>query len=582
VTEKDQTVIPPLNGGGGNGLSGRLEAFDGFTGAEDRPAEFAPGLVSFGFIKAAIRRGAWFWRVTAIIGFLAGFGMYVATPHAYQASTSLLLTTGPYEEIYTAAADDQAIAQSHAVATLAMHKLGMAQSVDSFLGAYKVTILTNRVLLITASAPSSTQAEHRASAVAAAYLQFRANELETEQELMLGSINQQINQVTQNVKSITTQISQLSAQPSSPAQQSQLSNLRAERSQATTTLTNLESTLNGDRTTTTPATTAAAKGSVVLDAAAPLPHSRLKPLLLYAVIGLIVGLALGMSILVFRALVSDRLRWRGDVAQALGAPVKLSVGTMRVNRGLPVRRGLAAARDADVRRVAAHLGRAVQGTPRDFGTLAVVPVDDPQPAAQSLVSLAVSCAQQGMKVVLADLASGAPTARLLGATNPGVSVVSGHDARLVIAVPEPDDVVPAGPLGRATAEAERSPFTEAVAAACASADVLLTLAALDPSLGGDHLSTWATDAVAVVTAGRSSWEKIEAVGEMIRLSGTRLVSAVLVGADNTDESLGLTPTPQAGRDAQVMEHGSAVNGFIVAFGEGQGSHRPATGDPRIG
>ena len=48
-------------------------------------------------------------------------------------------------------------------------------------------------------------------------------------------------------------------------------------------------------------------------------------------------------------------------------------------------------------------------------------------------------------------------------------------------------------------------------------------------------------AVAVVTAGRSSWTKINAVGEMIRLAGTRLVSAVLVGADKTDDSLGVVP-----------------------------------------
>ena len=39
------------------------------------------------------------------------------------------------------------------------------------------------------------------------------------------------------------------------------------------------------------------------------------------------GLVLGMGIVVIQALVSDRLRRRDDIAQALGAPVKLSVGT---------------------------------------------------------------------------------------------------------------------------------------------------------------------------------------------------------------------------------------------------------------
>ena len=47
-------------------------------------------------------------------------------------------------------------------------------------------------------------------------------------------------------------------------------------------------------------------------------------------------------------------------------------------------------------------------------------------------------------------------------------------------------------------------------------------------------------AVAVITTGRSSWTTVSAVGEMVRRSGTRLESAVLIGADNTDESLGVT------------------------------------------
>jgi hypothetical protein len=46
-----------------------------------------------------------------------------------------------------------------------------------------------------------------------------------------------------------------------------------------------------------------------------------------------------------------------------------------------------------------------------------------------------------------------------------------------------------------------------------------------------------------VSAGQSSAAKIHAVGEMIRLAGIRLDSVVLIGADKSDESLGLTPRP---------------------------------------
>jgi hypothetical protein len=95
---------------------------------------------------------------------------------------------------------------------------------------------------------------------------------------------------------------------------------------------------------------------------------------------------------------------------------------------------------------------------------------------------------------------------------------------------------------------------------------VLTLIPLDPSVGGDHLATWAADAVVVVTAARSSWTKIHAIGEMVRLSGTRLALALLIGADKTDESLGVTPASVAARDGdgtqgtQADEEGSFAGG----------------------
>ena len=91
--------------------------------------------------------------------------------------------------------------------------------------------------------------------------------------------------------------------------------------------------------------------------------------------------------------------------------------------------------------------------------------------------------------------------------------------------------------------AQPTQANDALTHACASADLLLTLATLDPAFGGDHLATWATDVVAVVTAGQSSAVKIHAAGEMIRLAGTRLDSVVLLDADKDDESLGAIQAP---------------------------------------
>ena len=212
--------------------------------------------------------------------------------------------------------------------------------------------------------------------------------------------------------------------------------------------------------------------------------------------------------------------------------------------GLLGRRGLAAAESGEVRRIVAHLRGVVPLSSERAAALAVVAVDWADVAALSVVSLAVSVAAEGKRVVLADLCGSAPAAALVGVKKPGVRGVTVKGAQLVVAVPARDGVAPVGPLRRGPAAGLQRPSRE-LAAACESADLVLTLARLDPSIGGDHMATWASDAVVMVTAGQSSWTKIHAVGEMIRLAGMRLASAVLVGADKTDESLGVTPTPPA-------------------------------------
>ena len=505
--------------------------------------------MSLAFIKAAIRRGARFWCATAALGFLIGFGLTVWHPTPYQASTSVLLTYGPYENPVLAAGDAQAIAQSRAVAGLAVRSLGLKESSSSFLATYLITPVSDRVLVITASAPSSNEAVSWANATAAAFLRFRAGQLQTQQELALGSLDQQISQAKGAVSTISKQIRLVSAQPASPQRQAKLGQLEAQRSQSASALSALLQQAAG-RGQIISATTLAVKDSKVLDTAVPLKFTGKKHRILYSAVGLIMGLALGMGIVVVRALAFDRLRRRDDVAYALGAPVRLSVGTVRLRRWLPGRHGLAAARLASVRRIVAFLRTATPAPAQGAAALAVIPSDDPQVAAVSVVSLALSFAQEGRRVVLADLVSGAPAAGLVGSKKPGVQEVRVQDAHLVVAVPEPGDVVPVGPRHHGSERADQ-PTHRKLVAASASADLLLTLVTLDPSLGGEHLPTWADDAVVFLTAGRSSATRIHAVGEMIRLAGIASLSAVLVGADKDDDSLGVSYAPGSSASAGI-------------------------------
>jgi len=544
------------------------------TDVEDQSPDFNAGMASLGFIRAAIRRSARFCLVMAAAGLVIGAAVYLASPPAYQASTTLYLTVGPEATPGTAIANDQAVVQSRTVAQLALRKLGLQESVDSFLGSYTAVPLTDRVMVITVTATSGTGAVSQANALAAAFLQYSASQLEIQQKLLFRSLDQQVAQARQQVTALTGQINQLSAQP---ADRARLPSLRAQRDQAIATLDELVQSNNSDKASTQEATTAEIKQSQVLDAAAPIPpHSRLKHLLLYAVVGLIGALVLALGLVVLRALMSERLYRRDDVATALGAPVRLSTGKAGLSRWRPGRKGLAAAGTPAIRRIVAYLRSTAAAGSHGTPALAVVPVDDLQVPAISLVSLATSCAEQmGLRVMVADLCRTAPAARLLGVTDVGVHTVRVDRGNIIVAIPGDADVAPAGPLRHQAAEAQFPPCDKELAAAFAAADLLLTLAALDPSVGGDHLVTWAPDAVAMVTAGESSWTRIQAAAEMIRLSGVRLAAGVLVGADKTDESLGVTRSPGAGEGMRDAEAGLPdADRFFATLEEGSRRKTP--------
>jgi capsular polysaccharide biosynthesis protein len=544
VKDTDRTgPLSVVSVGSGDGQPGRIWTFDEITPDEGRSAaDLVPGPTSVGFLRAALRRGLWLWCATAVIGMLAGFAVFRLSPPSYQASTSVLLGFNNLELPADAALDDQSIAQSRTVAADALRTLGMRETPAKFISHYSVTVVTSRVLLFTVKATSGRAAVRQANALASAFLGFQKQELQAAAAEAGTLLQRQMAVAQQNVDSISKQISRVSAQPSSPARDARLSSLRAESSRAASALTALKTSSTASDASLKISTETLVGGTRALDPAALTSQSRHKLLLIYVASGLIAGLALGVSIVAIRALVSDRLRRRDDIARAFGAPVTLSVGKVRLRHSPPGPRGLAVPESAEIRRIVAHLVSSMRPGLRGTAALAVVPVDDPQVAALSLASLAWGYAQSlsEFRVVVADLYPGAPAARLLEVQDPGVHEVSVEGVRLVVAVPDGDDVAPVGPLDSSSPLSLRRGFREAVADASSSADLLLTLAALDPATGGQHIAGWTRASVAVVTAGRSSAERIHAVGEMIRLSGAELTSAVLVGADKTDQSLGLT------------------------------------------
>ena len=491
------------------------------------------GLTSLGFIQAALRRSAALWCTMAIIGLLAGVGLLHVLPAEQEATSQLYLTQPPNAPLNWIL-DDQTIAQSHTVAAMAIHALGLQVSPASLVKDYTVAAVGNRVLLITVKAQSDTDAVNVANAIAGAFLRYQTILLTKQEQLVDASLQKQLAQAQSRVTSLGGKIAALSAGSPPSAGSSNLTRLKAERSAAIRALTNLRQAVNSAQSTERTATTTTLTGSVALDPGAVVKTSAKKRIALFVGGGLIAGLLIGVGIVVLRALLSNRLRRRDEVARALGAPVLLSVGRVRLSRRRLKRHGLDAASAAPVRRIIAQVLEMTVLSPDGPNSVVVVPVGDPSVAALCLVSLATSCAIQGLGVVLADLCPGAPAAGLAGAPQAsGVQSVSVSDTQFTIAVPESEDLPPAGPF-----DPDGTRTDERLIDAVGSADVMLTLAALDPAVGGDYLAGWAREAVVVVTAGQSSAAAVRAVGEMLRLAEMTGISAVLVGADKSDESLG--------------------------------------------
>lgn len=283
----------------------------------------------------------------------------------------------------------------------------------------------------------------------------------------------------------------------------------------------------------------------LLDEAAPVPTSAKRTLAINAALGLLGGLFIGLGFVVVRALLSDRLWKRQDIARSLATRIRLSTGRPPRWRWWPFPGYLRESqqRHPEVRLLAQHLDQQLDRSQAALPALAVVCADDVRSSALAIASLAVSAAAEGEHVLVADLSGTGLLANLLGvrATGTHESHFSDRGRRIDVFRPDPA----AGPsegcylrLGdnnRPTGSGDL-----ALDAAWDSAGLVLTLATVTPALGADHLATWSSRAAVVVTAGRSTATKLHATAELLRLAGLSIETAVVLNADRTDEGIGVT------------------------------------------
>ena len=472
---------------------------------------------------ATIRRNRRFWLTTGLLGLIVGASLPLVLPHKSTAETDLYVAQTAGENPAQAMADNVSLLQTNAVAKQAVSTSRLNVSPSALLSRYSGLPLSDNIMSIKFNGASQSEAIAGAKAVAQAFLTVQARELRLQTNVLvsglqseisslnsaIGNLNSQVNSLatgsstasTQTTNQITTLVNQRSAD------QSQVSQLQAQMQQARL---NEQSVNNVSR---------------VLDPAAVGPASTKKVVLEGALSGLIVGLAVGLVALIFGSLLSERALDRATVAEALGAPVELSLGRYRpprvMRKGRLVRR-LQTPSPA-LRMIERRLRARLESAPGS--TLAVVTVGTAEPAALAVGALALALASEGRSVVVVDAGDDRVLASVLGVSAAAetmetfpIPVDGGPPVRVFVAPEDPAEV------------AKKPPPDDA--------DVVLVLTSLDPAFGTEQLASWVTDAVLVLSARGVNVTRLQVSQEILREEGISLRSVILLDADVEDDSSG--------------------------------------------
>ncbi|GAA2789393.1 hypothetical protein [Kribbella solani] len=528
-------------------LPGQLSGHSGQVGpspngwAEDNDGlfdELSPSyppdsLVTFRFLRDAVVRHARIWLALALVGFVGGLASYLALPAPHQAAARLLITTREGDDPVKAMATEISLATTRTVAERVITLLKLPESPDDLLKQYSATKLTDRVLEIQASAKTDEEATKLATMVAQTYLIFRREQLGLDDAPLRKDLTAAQNEVTVARQAVVD----AGDNPDNPAHPSspEMAKLNAAGDKVRFVQQQLlDQSVSASKM----------NASRMLDVPGPVIVSAKRAIVLKAGTGLVGGLFLGIGFVIVRALISDRLWKRQDIANALGARVRLSTGRPP-RKWLPFTQQVrpAQAPHREIRLLSQHLGQRISWSSLPTPALAVVSVDDVPSCALAVAALAVRLADEGNQVLVADLTSTGVLAKKLGVKEQGThtSQLSEPGRRIDVYLSDPSGL-PAEGCYNSRPNGSGDPELDA---AWESADLVLSLATLTPAIGADHLSSWAAQAAVVVTAGRSTAAKVRATGEMLRLAGLEIDTAIVLNADRTDEGVGVTDAEAA-------------------------------------
>ena len=268
----------------------------------------------------ALRRRWRTWLIAAILGVGLAYGVTTLLPKRYEATTTVVLKRSADAP---GTADDQmrtdaALAHSGQIAGAVITHLGLAMKPDDLLLKYSATARTTEVLDIVADTSTAKGAAQIADDVAAQFLLARRDSAKEAVTTLTDSLNGRIDDIDKSIKQVDAQITSIQSRVVAAGQpRPDITNLLDQRNALTAQRTDLDSRIQD----------AALKQQLVDDASkvvqpATVPAKPSFPSLkINLALGLIGGLGLGMGLVVLSDLFNGRLRRRGDVAVAAGAPV---------------------------------------------------------------------------------------------------------------------------------------------------------------------------------------------------------------------------------------------------------------------
>ena len=543
---------------------------------EDEPASTtspSPALVTLHFLLTALRRRWRVWVGLACVGVLLGLGWALSFPPKTVGTVTLLLAHAPSADPQQAISTDVSLLRTRTLAVDVVERLDLQMTPEEFQQSVVVVPASTDVLVLEVSGPDDPAAVARAGALADAYLAFRSSQIRSQVEGQTRGYRERISSLREQTEDLKNQYEGMGT--SSPGDEQRASALLSKQAQVAGQIEDAEQAVKDAML----AADSVIDASFVLDPASRKPPpSEVRNALLAIASGLIGTTAIGVGFVLVTALISNRLRLREEIALALAAPVPISVpggsraswSTLRRRTRLPAA-SLGILVDALEREVspsldlgapAAGTGKGPHETTRRAPTrLALAAVDAGGAGQLVMASLAARLDAKGMNVVLVDLTkSGGLDTALDGASDrrpaapggahlrpeqqPGrrrrvLREVRSSQSRPLVYRPDRVPSLERGPLDSLATDAgdrlPAAPWREA----WDQADVALTLAEVDPAVGVEHLRSWADEVVVLVAAGRSSAERLRTTGELIRAAGLRLLFAMMLGTDRTDETLGL-------------------------------------------